>query len=126
MVVTETVLVVGQNLFFLPRIQNVAAPVGFEVRRVATESTFWDNYREAKPALVLVDLEGDRDTWTRVVEGLGAQGEPRPNIVAFGPHADVAVLELARKLGCDAVLTKGEFSDALQQIVESRGAAVGT
>ena len=121
----ETVLVVGQNLFFLPRIQNVAAPLGYEVRRTATESSLWDNYHESVPVLVLVDLEGDKDTWTTVVQGLQKLEEPRPKIVAFGPHADVAALELARKLGCDRVLTKGEFSSSLQQIIESRGAVDG-
>ena len=124
MAASETILVLGQNLFFLPRIQNVADPLGFEVKRAADEAGFWGSYREVKPALILVDLEGDQATWTSVVRDLRAQPHPRPKIVAFGPHADLAALELARELGCDAVLTKGEFSSKLHQIVESRGAEV--
>ena len=30
-------------------------------------------------------------------------------------------MELAREMGCDAVLTKGEFSGALKKIVETEG-----
>ena len=124
MAADETILVLGQNLFFLPRIQNVADPLGFEVKRAANDAGFWDSYRGVEPALVLVDLEGDQATWASVVRDLHAQPQPRPKIVAFGPHADVAALELARELGCDAVLTKGEFSSNLHQIVKSRGAEV--
>jgi CheY-like chemotaxis protein len=124
MAASETILVLGQNLFFLPRIQNVADPLGYHARRATDEAGFWDSYREVTPALILVDLEGDRATWTGVVQDLRAQPQPRPKIVAFGPHADVAALKLARELGCDTVLTKGEFSSSLQQIVQSQGAEV--
>lgn len=125
MVAGETILVLCQNLFFLPRIQNAAGPLGYEVRHATDEAGFWDSYLELKPALVLVDLEGNRATWTGVVRDLQEQPQPRPRIVAFGPHVDVAALALARELGCDAVLTKGEFSSSLHQIVQSRGAEVG-
>ena len=37
-------------------------------------------------------------------------------------HADTESLDLARELGCDAVLTKGEFSSGLRRIVETEGA----
>ena len=120
----KSILVVGQNLFFLPRIQNVAGPSGYEVRLTATAPKFWELYDEGDVALVLVDLEGDKDTWATVIRGLGERAPPVSRVVAFGPHADIATLELARELGCDAVLTKGEFSDALRKIVETEGAEV--
>ena len=44
-------------------------------------------------------------------------------MVAFGPHSDVESLELAARLGCDAVLTKGAFSGAIGRIVETEGAS---
>ena len=43
MAADETILVLGQNLFFLPRIQNVADPLGFEVKRAANDAGFWDS-----------------------------------------------------------------------------------
>ena len=118
----KAILVVGQNLFFLPRIQNVAGPSGYEVRLTARAPKFWELYDEGNVALVLVDLEGDKDTWVRLVRELRERDAPTPRVVAFGPHADIATLELARELGCDAVLTKGEFSGALKRIVETEGA----
>ncbi len=117
----EKVLVVGQGLFFLPRIQNTAAPFGYEVVQTATGARFWEEHAKGTTALILVDLEGDRDTWTAVVEELRRRGEAKSRVVAFGPHADVATLRLAKDLGCDEVVTKGQFSSGLGQIISSRG-----
>ena len=120
----ETILVIGQNLFFLPRIQNVADPYGYEVRLTTSKAMFRDQYQQGKTALILTDLEGDRDVWTSVITELREQAGPTAKIVAFGPHADVETLKLARDLGCDAVLTKGEFSKTLHKIIETRGKGV--
>ena len=120
----KAILVVGRNLFFLPRIQNVAGPSGYDVKLTATDPEFWEAYDEGDIALVLVDLEGDKDTWTAVVRGLRERVPPMSRVVAFGPHADIESLDLARELGCDAVLTKGEFSGAFRKIVETEGAEV--
>ena len=72
----KAILVVGRNLFFLPRIQNVASPSGYEVKLTATAPKFWETYDEGDTALVLVDLEGDKDTWTAVVRGLRERVPP--------------------------------------------------
>lgn len=121
----QTVLVVGQNLLFMPRIQNAAIPFGYQVKQTRTETEFWDVYRQAQPALVIVDLEGDEETWPRVVEGVVRQGQGGVRVVAFGPHADVALLDRARKLGCDPVLTKGELGAALPRLMQPRSAGAG-
>ena len=113
------VLVVGQDLFFLPRIQSAANALGYEIRQTRTGSDFWDAYQERQPALVLVDLEGDQDTWPKVVQGLRQRPDGDTRIVAFGPHADVAGMERARELGCDVVLTKDEFVRGLPKIFEA-------
>ena len=116
------ILVVAQNLFFLPRIVNVAAPYQYGVKRAESVSRFWNEYSPESTALVLVDLAGDRKIWTNVITGLVGASHPRPRIVGFGPHSDVEVLEFASNLGCDKVLTRGEFSASLSKIVESKGA----
>ena len=75
----KTILVVGRNLFFLPRIQNVASPSGYDVRLTSTDSEFWEAYDGGGIPLVLVDLEGDKDTWTAVVRGLRERRIGRSN-----------------------------------------------
>ncbi len=117
------ILVVAQNLFFLPRIANVAAPHRYGVKQADSVPRFWAEYAPENTALVFVDLAGDSDIWTEVVSRLVDGGDPRPKIVAFGPHSDVAVLQLATELGCDKVLTRGEFSASLSELIESQGAS---
>lgn len=115
----KLVLVVGQNLFFLPRIQNAASPHGYKVMQARTEQDFWDMFKKAEAVLVLVDLEGDDTTWHKVVEGLRNQYKSEVRVVAFGPHSDEAGMAKARELGCNQVVTKGEFSRDLHKILEN-------
>ena len=52
----KLVLVVGQNLFFLPRIQNAASPHGYKVMQARTEQDFWDMFKKAEAVLGCVDI----------------------------------------------------------------------
>jgi CheY-like chemotaxis protein len=117
----EIILLVGQNLFFLGRVENLAEPLGYEVQRATTESAFWDTYGSGRVALILVDLEGDESIWCKVLEGIHQQEVGRVKVVGFGPHENVTMLERARNLGCDLVLNKGEFNRDLPKIIERRG-----
>lgn len=125
MVAASRIILLGQNLFFQGRIETVAEPLGYSVRQAHTEADFWDNYAEGETELVLVDLEGDADTWSSVLTGLGqraAQGEAADlRIVAFGPHEDLASMERAAVLGAQQTLNKGRFSATLGEIVGGGG-----
>lgn len=117
----ETVLLVGQNLFFLGRVETLADPLGYEVLRATTESAFWDSYGSRQLALILVDLDGDELVWSKVLEGLGQQGTGEAKVVAFGPHENVALLERAKVLGCDLALSRAEFNRDLLKILLGLG-----
>ncbi len=115
----ETIVLVGQNLFFLGRVETQAEPFGYEVQWAKTQSAFLEKYASHRPALILVDLEGDESIWTGVLEGIDRQEPGRVKVVAFGPHEDVDMLERARNLGCDLVMNKGEFNRDLPKMLES-------
>ena len=115
----KSVLVLGQNLFFVPRVQIAADVFGYKVMQVRTEPDFWDRFQETSPVLVLIDLEGDAATWPNVVDSLKNERKSEIKVVAFGPHSDEASLAKARELGCNLVVTKGEFSRDLQKYLES-------
>ncbi len=117
----ETILLVGQNLFFLGRVEALADPLGYEVLRATTESAFWDSYGSRQLALILVDLEGDESVWGKVLEGLSQQETGGAKVVAFGPHENVALLERAKVLGCDLALSRGEFNRNLLKILLGLG-----
>ncbi len=119
------VLLVGQNLFFLGRIEAAAEPLGFEVRRATSESAFRNQLDGHPPDLVLVDLEGDESTWVGALEVLKERNPESTKVIAFGPHEQVATLERARALGCDLVLNKGEFNRDLAKILADLGSSTG-
>ena len=106
----KKVLVVTTNLFFLPRIQNMAAPSGCETRQVMTVDRLDEEMAEGEIVLVLVDLEADADFWGEAVRAVLASGEGRPQVVGYGGHTNTVMLQRAEEVGCDLVLTKGQFS----------------
>jgi DNA-binding NtrC family response regulator len=113
---SKTIILVGQNLFFLGRVESLAESQGYETRRATTEAAFWKHFNARIPSLVLIDLEGDRDTWSKVLEVVHSRNDGLP-VIAFGPHEDTRALEEARRLGCDRALSKGEFNRDLPQII---------
>ena len=117
------VLLVGQNLFFLGRVEAAAEPLGYEVRRATSESAFRNQLDGLTPELILVDLEGDESTWVGALEILKERKPVSTQVVAFGPHEQVATLERARALGCDLVLNKGEFNRDLAKILAELGSS---
>jgi len=120
----EKVIVVGSNLFLLPRIQNVTDALGVDCKFVTTLDQFSKEYEAARPVLVLIDFEADSSAWAAILMDLRDARKDAVKVVAFGPHADIAGMDAARKLGADHVLAKGQFSTALPKIIESRGASV--
>jgi DNA-binding NtrC family response regulator len=112
----KLLFVLAQNLFFLPRIMTAAKHSGLIMKLTNTESDFWKAYDSQTPALVLVDLEGDPEVWPKVLEELQSKGV-EINLVAYGPHSDVEGMKLAKQLGCDPVLSKGEFSRDMQKMM---------
>ena len=87
-------------------------------------------------ALALVDLETDEASWVEGVSLLSAALKSAPGsqqdhheeaeapVIAYGPHGDAETLRKARALGCDAVLTKRDFSQRLLELMGTRGRAV--
>ena len=137
----EGIILLGQNLFFMGRVETVAEPLGYQVHQAQTEAGFWQSYDDRATSLVLVDLEGNEDTWVAVLAGLQQRLEsaaPPPDapedrneesaegvrIVAFGPHEDLAAMERAKALGCHLTLNKGRFSATLPEIIGGGKAGV--
>ena len=114
------IVLVGQNLVFLGQVENIAEPRGYETLRATTEEAFWRHHDRKKPALVLVDLEGEEPVWTAVVPALRSQDDAVP-IIAFGPHEDTATMERARTLGCNDALSKGQFHRDLEKVISDLG-----
>ena len=116
MATEQKLVLLGQNLIFMPRIMSAAQAAGLTARYANSRRDFWAVFEEGPPALVLVDLEGDPEIWAEVLGELQASDHD-VRVVAFGQHSDIEGLERARKLGCGRVRTKGEFSRDMQQVI---------
>ena len=127
-------LVLTGNLFFIPRIESAAIRSGMEAVYGNSASGLLKSTAGREVGLALVDLETDEASWVEGVsvlssalkpgadkEGSGATSTP---IIAYGPHGDADTLRKARALGCDAVLTKRDFSQRLLELMGTRGQAV--
>ena len=114
------IVVIAQDLFFLPRIQNIAKPYGYNVVRTADLESFKKTYLEENFCLILIDLEGSPEVWKKILAFLSNQINEL-NIIGYGHHSDKNMLAKAEKLGCDIALTKAQFSRDLIEIVRSQG-----
>ena len=127
-------LVLTGNLFFIPRIESAAIRSGLEAIYGNSAAGLLKSTAGRDVALALIDLEADEEVWVQglsvLAEALkrpsGGQedGTISPPLIAYGPHGDAETLRKARSLGCDAVLTKRDFSQRLLELMGSRGQAV--
>lgn len=95
----------------------MAAPSGCETRQVMTVDRLNEEMAEGQTVLVLVDLEADTEFWTDAVRAVLASGDARPQVVGYGGHTNTTMLQRAEEVGCDLVLTKGQFSRDLGKLI---------
>lgn len=126
-------LVLTGNLFFIPRIESAAIRSGLEAVYGNSAAGLLKSTAGRDIALALVDLETDETAWVEGLSVLSAELKPPATqgdddgaapIIAYGPHGDAETLRRARALGCDAVLTKRDFSSRLLELMGTRGRAV--
>jgi len=128
----QIALVLTSNLFFIPRIESAAIRSGMEAIYGDSAAGLLKSTAGRDVALALVDLETDEAVWEEGVSVLnealksmsGADHSVPSPIIAYGPHGDAETLRKARRLGCDAVLTKRDFSSRLLELMGTRGQAV--
>ena len=94
---SKKILVIATNLFFLPRIQNIAAPSGCDTRQVMTVERLNEELADGETVLALVDLEADPDFWGDAVRTILASGPSRPKIVGYGGHTNTTMLQQGRR-----------------------------
>ena len=122
-------MVLTGNLFFIPRIESAAVRFGLEAIYGNSAAGLLKSTSGREVALALIDLEQEEESWTEGVSLLSStlrsqgDGETHTPLIAYGPHGDAATLRKARALGCDAVLTKRDFSQQLPELLKTRGQA---
>lgn len=112
-----TLLLLSNNLMFLPRIQQAAGST-VSIVRASNLDRLTELISEGNIDIVVADLEYDQDFWHKALQLFQENQNLNPKMIAYGPHEDTNSMELARSLGCDPVLAKGAFVNNLKTILK--------
>ena len=110
------IILVAQDLFFLGRIDSLAAPLGFEVNRASSKQDFVQQISATQPELILVDLECEESLWISALEHIKQIDFGTP-VISYGPHEDLDKFKKAEALGSNMALSKGQFTRDLPKIL---------
>jgi hypothetical protein len=100
------ILALVDDLLFQQPIESAARTLDFIVEFISPPQDVVAFLVDKQPRLIVIDLR--TDAWERFV--IAAKTSPATRkipILAFGSHKDTALLELARKAGCDVVVSNG-------------------
>jgi ActR/RegA family two-component response regulator len=106
-------LLLSDDLIFTSRIVGTAAALGLTLRTAKTAVELQRQMQQAPPRCIILDLQsagGAIDELARAALGL----TPRPFLVGYGSHVDVATLTKARAAGLDIVWPRSKFVDELE------------
>jgi hypothetical protein len=114
------ILVAVRDLLFGSKIDAAAKRLGVEVAFAPRDGSLAAAVAERRPALLLAALDqpGALDA-LREVRALPAP----PRIVGFLGHLSTDLMDEARALGVDEVLTRGQLAGSLDRVLGSAGVA---
>jgi DNA-binding NarL/FixJ family response regulator len=105
-------LMLADDYLFISRVQGHGKAAGASIKAVRHPETLLDLARTIKPGGVLIDLHIDGLEIAPIVASLHRL-DPRPFVLGYGSHVDVATLKKAREAGCDLVLPRSQFVEDL-------------
>lgn len=112
---THTIALVS-DLMFSSKITATANSVGASVAIVRTLEQLENELTSNPATIVMIDLETTAaDPIEAITQCVNAQ--PKPRIIAFGPHVNVDLLTKASDAGADDVMPRGAFTANLPQLL---------
>lgn len=115
----ETIILIVDDLLFLPRLEAELRRLGYTPLTAANESELSRALFTA-PVLVIVDLFSRSFNWERLVRFVKGPGKKAVHVpvLGFGPHVDLALREQALAAGCNVVVGRGAIAGQLPHLVE--------
>jgi hypothetical protein len=101
------------DLFFLPRVADALAHLGFTTSDIGPRADPADLLAGA--SLLVVQLEGPPGVWRQLIAGARAAGVP---VLAFGRHTEAEALRAARHAGAGKVVPNSELVTGLPELVQ--------
>jgi DNA-binding NarL/FixJ family response regulator len=103
----------SDDMLFTSRITGTARDLHLTIKPVRSAEALYAMARQERPACVIVDLGNPGLVIGDFMTQLGALCSPMPRVVAYGSHVDAATLHAAREAGCEPVLPRSKFVEAL-------------
>ncbi|MCE7974364.1 MAG: hypothetical protein DYG92_08615 [Leptolyngbya sp. PLA1] len=113
------ILYFAADLVWASKIKATANALGLAARPVRTLEMLEARLADADPVAVLLDLDSP-DIALAMLARLRDPSRPtqrRIKVLAWGPHIARDLLQKARDLGADDVLTRGAFDHAMEDIL---------
>lgn len=145
-----TLLALVSDLFFSIQIQNAANILGWQFRNIESpdqiptqpslvghehspsylqNSDLGHNFIayvvEQAPVLIVIELNSQTLPWESwLIAAKTSPATRRIPVLGFGPHVDAALLARAKAAGCDEVITKGQFTSKMLDLLKTQARLV--
>lgn len=107
------IVALSRDVFFGMRVRTVLRQLGYQLALVKTEQEAVEATGDEETALLLVDFNGPV-AW----DALATVLESETPVLGFGSHTDVEGFRAAKEAGVRRVVSNGEFSRRLPELVE--------
>ena len=114
------VVYLASDLIWATKIKSTAQAIGVEARPVRDLGMLEARLEDADPSALILDLEAPEVAMEMIgrLRGSDASEHDRSvRILAFAPHVNRDLIDEARRLGADEVLTRGAFDHDLPEIL---------
>ncbi|TVS19605.1 MAG: hypothetical protein EA424_07940 [Planctomycetaceae bacterium] len=117
-----SVLLLSTDLLFSSRVAQAARAASVDLRLVTgTDEVLQHVADEVSLHLLILDLSASDCDVQRIVTAVRRSLSPA-RVVAYASHVLGPVLQRARQAGCDQVLTRGQFTSRLDELMKDRQA----
>jgi CheY-like chemotaxis protein len=114
------VVAIIDDLFFVAKVQETAKQTGAPLRVLRAAEAASATLREARPAMILLDLNAASADPVALVRELKADAELAAiPVVGFFSHVQVELQRAARAAGCDEVMPRSKFVQALPELLKN-------
>jgi CheY-like chemotaxis protein len=116
------IIFLTNDLVFSSRVAGAAARNRLSLQTAVSAAALIEltTSADARP-LVLLDLNAPGVDPAQVVPALRALADPPRAIIAYGPHVHEKRLSAAKGAGCEEVLTRGQFSAQMDEVLRKWG-----
>lgn len=108
-----TIVALSRDLFFGMRMRTIIRQLGYALELANDESTLMQTLQTSTPRLAVIDFNKPVD-WEALAPLLASETP----IIAFSSHTNVEGFRAARAAGVDRVVSNGQFSNNLPQLIE--------